>query len=86
MLSLLAKLAPKLLPVLGRLGKGRATIAGDVAAVVGVATTVASPHLVTDANIVAVLHEVGLAITALGGLISSFGLGRKAHEAHVDAA
>lgn len=81
MFSLIAKFAPKVLPFLGKLWKGKATIVGDVVAATGIAVVTGSGHVVTDQNIVPILHEVGLILTALGGLISAFGFGRKAAQA-----
>lgn len=82
MLSIFAKLFPKALAFLGKLGRGKATIAGDVIATVGGAV-VASPHVgfTIDANVVAALHEIGAILVALGTLVSSFGFGRKANDA-----
>lgn len=91
MLSLLAKYLPKVLPILGAFQKGRATKAGDVISAAGV--VVASlPHagalfgVVTDANLIGSLHEVGFIIGAVGQLVASFGLGRKAADARANIA
>lgn len=65
------------LPFLGKLGKGKATGAGVVAAVTGVLAQ-HSGAVVTDQNIVAILHELGGILVALGTVVGSFGFGRKA--------
>ena len=54
---------------------------GAVGATVG-AVLAGAPQLVggviTDANVVQVLHEIGLVLIALFGMLGSFGIGRKA--------
>jgi len=85
MLGILGKVitlaAKPLLPLLGTLGKGKATALGAVGATVG-AVLAGAPQLVggviTDANVVQVLHEIGLVLIALFGMLGSFGIGRKA--------
>lgn len=81
MFSILAKIVPALLPILGKLGKGKATIVGDIGALVAGGAAFVAPHVLTDQNLVPVVHEVALVLIALFGMISSFGIGRKAADA-----
>lgn len=71
-------LATKVLPFIGKLGKGKATIAGAAAVVASQVANVVAPHVLTDQNLVAALHELANILTALGTVISAFGFGRKA--------
>lgn len=68
-------LAP-LTPILGTFLKGKLTGAGVVTTITGLATGFIAPHIVTDQNLVPLLHEIGYIITALGGFVASFGHGR----------
>ena len=67
-----------MLRFLKRFGKGLATIAGVSVAGTGAAATIAIPAITTDANTVALVHEIGVALTAFGTLLAAFGVGRKA--------
>ena len=67
-----------MLRFLKRFGKGLATIAGVSVAGTGAAATIAIPAITTDANTVALVHEIGVMMTALGTVLAAFGVGRKA--------
>ena len=83
--GLLGVLGRIVLPVLGRLGKGKATITGAVAVIAGATGKAIAPHVLTDANLVGALHEVAGIVEALGTVVAAFGFGRKAGVAHAEA-
>lgn len=75
------------LPVLGGLGKGKATAVGTVGAAIGTALYAAAPLLgkvpliggvVTADNVVPLVHELAAVLIALFAMIGAFGAGRKA--------
>lgn len=65
-----------LTPILGTFLKGKLTGAGVVTTITGLATGLIAPHIVTDQNLVPLFHEIGYIITAIGGVVASFGHGR----------
>lgn len=67
----------RLLPFLGRLGKGKATIAGAVAVAVGVGAKQFVGDVLTAENLVEAIRAVADVLTALGTIIAAFGFGRK---------
>jgi predicted ATPase len=66
------------LPFLGKLGKGKATVAGTVTALTAKAVMLVAPHVITDQNIVQIILATAEVIKALGELVAAFGIGRKA--------
>lgn len=78
----LARAIGSVLPVLGRLGKGKATVTGVVGVAAAVAAkTVGVPLLggvITDQNIVELVRIAADVAIALFAMIGSFGAGRKA--------
>lgn len=62
-----------MLKILKTLGKGFATVTG-----IGAAATGGAIAISVDPSVNAALHEIGIIVTALGTLLASFGLGRKA--------
>lgn len=76
--KLIGGIVGKLLPILGVVGKGRATITGVVAAVAGVGIKHFIGDVLTAENLVETIRAVADIITALGTVIAAFGFGRKA--------
>lgn len=74
--DIVKKLLKPLAPFLAKVAKGKLTGIGVITGLAGAATTLVAPHVVTDQNIVAILHEIGLILTGIGTIISSFGHGR----------
>lgn len=77
--NLVKGLLRPLAPFLSNVLTGKLTGVGVVTGLAGAAVTAvtaSNPHILTDQNIVAILHEVGLIITAIGTVIGSFGHGR----------
>ena len=75
--KLIGGLVGKLLPILGKIGKGRATITGVVAAVTGIGVKHFIGDVLTAENLVETIRAVADIITALGTVIAAFGFGRK---------
>lgn len=75
--SLLKLLGGVVLPLLGKVGKGKATVVGAAGVVAGALTRGVAPHVLTDANLVGALHEVAGIVEALGTVVAAFGFGRK---------
>lgn len=71
------KVVGRFLPVLGKLGKGKATVVGAVAALAGVATKQFIGDVLTAENLVESIRAVADVITALGTVVAAFGFGRK---------
>ena len=77
--SALKLVAKPLSKVLMALPKGTTTGTGGIISAVGLVTGAVAPHILTDVNLVPALEAVAHIITAIGGVVASFGLGR--HEA-----
>lgn len=71
------KLIGSLLPLLGKIGKGKATVVGAVTALVGVGAKQFVGDVLTAENLVESIRAVADVITALGTLVAAFGFGRK---------
>ena len=71
------KVLGRVVPFLGKLGKGKATVIGAVAALAGVATKQFIGDVLTAENLVESIRAVADVITALGTVIAAFGFGRK---------
>lgn len=82
MLGLVGKLITTvvgpLLPSLGSLGKGKASAVGALGTAVSAVAGLGVSHVVTDQNVVALVHEAATVLIALFAMIGSFGVGRKA--------
>lgn len=76
-IKLVGRLIGGALPLLGKLGKGKATVVGAVAALAGVATKQFIGDVLTAENLVESIRAVADVITALGTLVAAFGFGRK---------
>ena len=74
-----------MLKLLGKLFKGAATVVGLGTASAGAATYVGAPFLGIDANTVEFVRQLAALVTAFGGVLAAFGLGRKAGWAVPDA-
>lgn len=69
------------LALLGKLGKGKATVTGLATVAAAALGAKAAPYIITDANIVALAQQACDFIRALGELVAAFGFGRKALDA-----
>lgn len=67
-----------ILKFLGGAGKGLATIVGTVLTVAGVVSGVVKPHDTLSTAVDTLVHQVPAVITAIGVILASFGIGRKA--------
>lgn len=76
--KLIGTVVGTVLPFLGKLGKGKATIAGAVAAITGIGIKHFIGDVLTAENLVETIRAVADIITALGTLVAAFGFGRKA--------
>ena len=68
----------KILRLVGKVGKGAATIAGFGTAGAAVAAQVVAPSFILDQSVLDGLQLLLQIITAVGVLVGSFGFGRKA--------
>jgi hypothetical protein len=80
-LGLVVRAARRILPALGRLGKGKATVAGVVAVVAAAGSKQLLGDVITSENVVEVINALATVVQALGVVIAAFGFGRKAREA-----
>lgn len=78
--SVIKLVAGPALKLVNKLPAGTMTGTGGVVGAVGIATGLISPHVVTDANIVAIINAAAGVLTALGTVIASFGA-QRAHAA-----
>lgn len=76
-LGSIVKVLGRVVPFLGKLGRGKATVVGAVAALAGVATKQFIGDVLTAENLVESIRAVADIITALGTLVAAFGFGRK---------
>jgi len=68
----------RVIPFLGKLGKGKATVAGAIAVVAGLGAKHFVGDVLTAENLVETIRAVADVVTALGTVIAAFGFGRKA--------
>jgi len=73
-----ARALGRVIPFLGRLGKGKATVVGAIAAVTGLGAKHFIGDVLTAENLVETIRAVADVVTALGTVIAAFGFGRKA--------
>ena len=76
-MSIFGSIAQVALRALGRLGKGKATVAGLVGVALGAGTKHFIGDVVTAENVVQVIQATASMVQALGVVIAAFGFGRK---------
>lgn len=67
----------KVIPFLGKLGKGKATVVGTIATVAGLGAKHFIGDVLTAENLVDAIRAAADVLTALGTVIAAFGFGRK---------
>jgi len=73
----IVKVLGRVIPFLGKLGKGKATVIGAIAAVTGLGAKHFVGDVLTAENLVETIRAVADVVTALGAVIAAFGFGRK---------
>lgn len=68
----------RILPFLGKLGKGKATVTGAIACALGLTTKHFIGDVLTADNFVESIKATAEIIAALGTFVAAFGIGRKA--------
>ena len=67
----------RVIPFLGKIGKGKATVAGAIAVVAGLGAKHFVGDVLTAENLVESIRAIADVVTALGTMIAAFGFGRK---------
>lgn len=67
----------RVLPFLGKIGKGKATVAGAIAVVAGLGAKHFIGDVLTSENLVESIRAIADVITAIGTVVAAFGFGRK---------
>ena len=84
-MSIFSVIAHTALRALGRLGKGKATVAGLVGVALGAGTKHFIGDVVTAENVVQVIQATASMVQALGVVVAAFGFGRKSGWIAADA-